>query len=116
MPGRSRKVYVRPPSVGAGSDVARSGTGCVPARPLTWLNAVRPSPVIRRSGITYVYWVTAGGVGAVGVSTFPFFPRRVARRTSGPPPWSAPPGRAAAGTAAPPHAPPPRGGPPPPFL
>ena len=50
MFGRSRKVYVLPPSVGVGSETARSGTSWVPASPLAWLNATRPSFVMRRIG------------------------------------------------------------------
>src|SRR5438094_7119577 len=42
-PGRSWKLYVRPPSVGVGSDAARSGTSAAPAAPPTRLKATRPS-------------------------------------------------------------------------
>src|SRR4051812_48747484 len=100
MPGRSWKVYVRPPSVGAGNEVARSGTGCVPARPLTWLNAVRPSPVIRRSGETYVYIETAESMESME-SASPFFLGPLVRSTSVPPRWPAPECGTATSTASP---------------
>src|SRR5438045_1616269 len=64
MSGRSRKVYVLPPSVGAGSETARSGTSWVPANPLTWLYATRPSFVMRRIGQEVGAKAAAGTVHA----------------------------------------------------
>ena len=43
IPRRSLKVYVVPPSVGEGSDTARSGTSCTEPLPPTRWYAVRPS-------------------------------------------------------------------------
>src|SRR6266516_814848 len=49
MPLRSVNVYVLPPSVGLGTDVARSGTSFVPPVPLARLKPTRPSWVMTRS-------------------------------------------------------------------
>ena len=48
MPLRMWKSHVLPPSVGTGMEVARSGTSCEPAVPLTRFQAVSPSLVITR--------------------------------------------------------------------
>src|SRR2546421_11578249 len=45
-PRRSRNVYVRPPSVGVGIEVARSGTIDAPSSPPIRLNATSP-PLLR---------------------------------------------------------------------
>ncbi len=49
MPGRTWNVYVVPPSVGVGSDVARSGTRSPPSAPDTFLKPTRPSLVMTKT-------------------------------------------------------------------
>ncbi len=84
MPGRKRKVYVLPPSVAVGRETARSGTSWVPAIPPAWLNATRPSLVMRRTGHAVVPYATAVSIESRG--TF-------MRTFSVPPRWPAPDSR-----------------------
>ena len=54
-----------PPFVGVGSETARSGTSCVPAKPPVWSKATRPSFVMRRSGHAVESYATAVSIESV---------------------------------------------------
>src|SRR6266540_1660544 len=69
MPGRTWYVYVVPPSVGRGSDVARPGMRRAPSPPETFRNPTRPSFVMTKICQARLSYATA--VSMVGRSSPP---------------------------------------------
>ena len=88
MPGRSWKLYDRPPSVGAGSETARSGTSWRPALPPTLRKPVSPSFVSAATCIS-------GGVVGEGRVDVARGSRLEVSTVSVPPRWPAPEARTA---------------------
>jgi hypothetical protein len=74
MLGRSWKVYVFPPSVIVGSEIARSGTSWMPCAPPTFRKPTSPSFVIVKADQLDAVYTTAGSTkssSSVRTSSWP---------------------------------------------